>query len=97
MIRFLSVFSLQSTKSMSTAPFVPSNCSNTNTSPSLRYLLNVKVSFDFSTRIVQRMGNLELGVAAKLSPLAILVSTAGSAMFALLVKVLGWADDAYGG
>src|SRR5580693_1998283 len=98
MTRFLSVVFRQSTKSMSTAPLVPSNSSNTNKSPSLRYLLMVKVSFDFSTRIVQRMGCCHLAGVAKLSPPAMVLSTASSAMFELLpAKVLGRACDAYGG
>src|SRR5438034_647311 len=80
---------------MSTTALVPSNCSNTNAFPSLRYLLSCKVSFDFSTRIVQRMGGFQSAVVAKLSPPPICLKKAGSAMFALLpVKVLGWADDA---
>src|SRR5690349_170030 len=82
---------------MSTAPFLPSNSSNTNTSPYLWYLLSVKVSFDFSTRIVRRTGGLESGVAAKLSPPAMFLSTAMLAMFVLPAKLLGWAEDAYGG
>src|SRR6516225_6910874 len=95
---FLSVVFRQSTKSRSTAPLLPSNCSNSNTSPFLRYLLNAKVSLDFSTRIVQRMGSFPLAGPVKLSPPAMYLSTAGSAVFVFLPpKVLGWADDEYGG
>src|SRR5215472_1728084 len=98
MTRFLSVVFRQSTKSRSTAPLVPSNCSKSNTSPFLRYLRNAKVSFDFSTRIVHRMGRVPFAGVAKLPPLTMFLSSAGSAVFVLLpLKVLGWADDEYGG